>query len=212
MQAIATLDTREQQAFARPILVGNMPTFGASLRGVVGVNTHHHTTRKNGFIRKHGVQLSKRPLRIHAVALASFARNALGSFSVLLLAVGASFGSFSNMGQLFYPNQGMWILLNNAFGDRVFESRRSEKCTIDNNGIPCLARQSFFPPRPLKRRGFQKGTFYEICGVLLWCRGACPPHMQFPHIWQCYDVGEPFIIPCPPYYTTYDANYISSPT
>ncbi len=70
MQAIATVDTTEQQAFVWPIRIVDMPTFGASLRGGIGINAHDHAAIQNGFIGQHAVKFGKRPLRIHAVAFA----------------------------------------------------------------------------------------------------------------------------------------------
>ncbi len=119
MQAIVTVDTTEQQAFVGPIGIIDMPTFGASLRRVIGIDAHDHAAIQHSFIGQHAVQFSKRPLRIHAVAFALLHRNTLGPFAIFPAFVGASFRALSNMGQLFYADEGMRMLLHKTPGNRV---------------------------------------------------------------------------------------------
>jgi hypothetical protein len=119
MKCIMALDAAEQQALARPIFIANLPTFGASLRGVIGIDTHDHAARENGFISQHSMQLGKRPLRVHSVRLPSFDRNWLSSFTVLLASSLASPGAIPNAVQLLYADDGMGILLYDALGYRV---------------------------------------------------------------------------------------------
>ena len=190
MQRIATVDTTEQQAFVWPIGVVDIPTLGASLRGVVGIDAYHHTAMQDGFIGKHPVKLGKGPLRIHAVATTLLHRNTLGtsfrlvdakrlplrlpgrsqerefrwqseygvrresvvtrrirsfSLAILLALVGAPFGALSNMGQLFYSDEGMGMISENTPGNGVvgvcFQPSLS---STDRNQATCRGTSAFF--------------------------------------------------------------------
>src|SRR5450759_317924 len=96
-----------------------MPTCGASLRGVLGIDAHDHAGRSHRFVGQHAVQFGKRPLRIYAVTLALLDRGTLNPLAVVLAPVGSSSGSFSNVGQLFYSNESMRMLSHNMPGNRV---------------------------------------------------------------------------------------------
>ena len=119
MQGIVTVDATEQQAFVGPIRIVNMPTDGASLRGVLGIDFDHLTATQHGFIGQHAMQFGKGPLRIHAVTLALLHRGTLKPCTVFAASMGSSFGSFSNVRQLFYSDEGMRILVHKTPGDRV---------------------------------------------------------------------------------------------
>jgi photosystem II stability/assembly factor-like uncharacterized protein len=136
MQRIATLDTAKQQALARSVLIADMPTFGASLRRVIGIHSHDHTAVQDGFIGQHSMQLGKAPLRVHPVRLSRFDRNRLSAEAVLLPSSLAPFGAIAYAVQLLNADEGMRMLFYDVFGYRV----------IDLHFQPSLS--STYPPQP----------------------------------------------------------------
>jgi hypothetical protein len=145
MQGITTVDTTEQQAFVGPIRIVDMPTRGTSLRGGVGIDAHNYAAIQDGFIGQHAMKFSKRPLRIHAVAFALLHRNTLGSLAILLACVGAPFRALSNMGQLFYADECMWMLLHNPPGYRVVRvCLQPSLSSTDRNQATCRGTSAFF--------------------------------------------------------------------
>ena len=90
--------TDKQQTFVGPILAARMPTHGASLAGVVGIDFDRHTRVEQRFVGNHGVQLGKGPLRVSSIRLALFARNFLYPFAVFLALAFASLRSLSDVG------------------------------------------------------------------------------------------------------------------
>lgn len=63
MQGRMTIDTTEQQAFSGPVLLAHVATFGAGLRGVVGIDAYDHASTQGSFVGQHGVQFGEAPLR-----------------------------------------------------------------------------------------------------------------------------------------------------
>jgi hypothetical protein len=65
------------------------------------------------------VQFSKGPLGRHAIGFARLWRDALGAFAILLARAFLALGALSESGKLFSSNEGLWVLLNDLFGERV---------------------------------------------------------------------------------------------
>ena len=63
--------TDKQEALAGTVRWLGMPTNGACLRGVMGVYLDRHALVAHGFVSNHRMQLSKRPLRVGGICLAS---------------------------------------------------------------------------------------------------------------------------------------------
>ena len=98
----------EQQALVGAISRTGMPTPGTCLATVMGINLDRHRIVQEGFVGNHGMQFGKAPLGVGSVRLSLlFARR------LALLAT----GPFSNMGQVFQPDEAMGVLFNDAFGD-----------------------------------------------------------------------------------------------
>lgn len=117
MKGIVTIDTTKQQALPGPILLRDMPTSGASLRGIISIDFHDHTARKRGFIGQQSVQFGKTPFGVHCVGAALFARNLLEPEAVVLAASGSPAGAFSNARKVFDTDESMRILLDDRGAD-----------------------------------------------------------------------------------------------
>ena len=101
---MATL-TDEKQSLTRAVLITGVSTHRASLARVVGIHLESHRIVQEGFIGNHGLQLSKRPLRVTGVGLTLRARRFLA-----LLAD----ASLTNICQIFQSNEGMRMSFHNA--------------------------------------------------------------------------------------------------
>ncbi len=157
-----TIDTAKQQPFAGPILSASMPTFGASLRGVVSIDFDGHTPGKDRFIGKLGMQFGKAPFGVGGVGTASFARDALGAFAavppvgVFLAPSGASAGPLSNTAEIFNTDEGMRVLLDDRCADLM---------------VGLLLQPSFSPRDRLQATGgaasaFTLQAFAQACKVI----------------------------------------------
>lgn len=114
-----TIDTTKQQAFAGPIVLRDMPTFGASLRGGIGIDFDDHAARKCGFIGQHPMQFGKAPFGVHRIRLALLTRDFFNTFAVFLPSSGAPAGPLSNAAKVFNANERTRVLLANRSTDLV---------------------------------------------------------------------------------------------
>jgi hypothetical protein len=108
--------TDKQQALVGAISRTGMPTLGTCLATIVGIDLNSYTLMQEGLISDHAVQLGKAPLGISSIG-----------FSLLLRCLFAflTFGSFSNMSQIFQADQAMWVLFNDALRDDMIGVLRS---------------------------------------------------------------------------------------
>jgi hypothetical protein len=108
--------TDEQQPFVGTISRAGMSTLGTRLAAVVGIDLDRHTLLQERFIGNHAMQLCKAPLGVNGIRLALLLAR--------LLAL-ASFGSLTDVGQVFQTDEAVWVLLHNTLGDHVVSVLRS---------------------------------------------------------------------------------------
>lgn len=112
-----TIHAAKQQAFAGPIVLRDMPTFGASLRGIVGIDFNDHAACKRGFIGQHPMQFGKAPFRVDSIRLALLTRDFLNTFAIFLTASGTPACPFPNARKVFNTDKRTRMLLDNRFAD-----------------------------------------------------------------------------------------------
>src|SRR6266700_3548923 len=114
MERIMATLTDEKQSLTRAVLITGVSTRRASLARVVGIHLDSHRTVQECFIGNHGLQLSKRPLRVTGICLTLL----LGRFLALL-----AFGALTNICQIF--QNGRWVLLSWCYSppDNAFRRR-----------------------------------------------------------------------------------------
>src|SRR5438128_8352621 len=100
MEDIMAVLTHEEQAVLRAVRFAGMPTDGACLTAVVGINLDGHRLVQECFIGNHTMQFSKGPLGIGGIGLPLLPGNRFGSLAVLLAPMGAPFGALTNVGQI----------------------------------------------------------------------------------------------------------------
>src|SRR5260370_1623047 len=115
---LATL-THEEQALIGSVLLGGKATTRACLAGVVGIDFHGHAPCQQGFVREVTVQFSERPGRCVTVCLALLPRNTLDPLPILLVLVGAPFGTFANVCQIFQADDAVWVHVHNVPTNQV---------------------------------------------------------------------------------------------
>ena len=103
-----TVLTDKQQSFVWAVGITGMSTQRAREATVVGIDLDRHRAMQEGFVGKHAVQLSKRPLGIGSIRLSLF-RTRL--FAML------TSGSVPNVCQLLQSNQTVWVPGHDALGD-----------------------------------------------------------------------------------------------
>src|SRR5437879_10116847 len=106
MERVLTILTEKEQALVRTILFAGMPTFGAGLRGRVGIHLDSHTSMQERFISDHTVQLCKGPFGKGTIGFALFGTGLLAF---------PSFGLLANICQMLQSNQALRIVGNNPF-------------------------------------------------------------------------------------------------
>ena len=109
--------THEEQAVLRAVRFARMPTDGACLTAVVGINLDGHRLVQECFIGNHTMQFSKGPLGIGGIALPLLPGNRFGSLAVLLAPMGAPFGALTNVGQILQADQAVGVLVDDACGN-----------------------------------------------------------------------------------------------
>src|SRR6266852_2934878 len=108
MEHIVTVLTDKQEPFVGTIRITGMSTHRAGFARVVGVYLNSHTLMQEGFIGNHTVQFSKGPLGVGRIGSSLLLRGLLAMLA---------FGPFSDVLQVFQPNQTVWVLDDDAFGD-----------------------------------------------------------------------------------------------
>src|SRR5947207_9692520 len=108
MEGIVAVLTDKEQSLVRAIGITGMSTHGACLACVVSIDFDSHTSRKGSFVSNVPMQFSKTPFGVGVVGT-----------SLLLTSFLASFASrsLSDICQVFQPNDGMRVLVNDAFGN-----------------------------------------------------------------------------------------------
>src|SRR5712691_6155178 len=101
MEDIMTPLADKEQALLRAVSRTGKAATRARLAGQVGIDFHSHAARQGGFVGDVAMQFSKRPLRVHTVALALLSGNALGALPLRLALVGTPCGAFADVCQAF---------------------------------------------------------------------------------------------------------------
>jgi hypothetical protein len=173
MERIMTVLTDKQQTFVGPILFAGLPTDGARLRSVVGINLNRHAVVQQGFIGDHAMQLGKGP----------FGESSIG-FPLLLarLFAFASFGSFTNVCQVLQSDQAMWVLFNDVFGNDMMSVLLQPSLSSADRQEATLCRTSAFLLQALSQScrmvGFGSDSLARMEGA---CPLGCGSHRKVAH-------------------------------
>src|SRR6266487_3128355 len=108
MERVMAVLTDEEQALVRAIGITGVSTHRTSLACVVCIYLDDHRAMQQGLIRKHAVQLGKRPLGVGGIGLA-----------LLLARLFAPFArdAFSDVCQLFQADETVWVLGHDTLRD-----------------------------------------------------------------------------------------------
>ena len=164
MQDIVTARvlTHKEQAVLGPVGLARVPTHGACLAGVVGIDFDRHAPRQCSFVSKVAVQFSKSPLGSMMVCPSLLLA---GTLSMLALR------PFANMCQVLQANDGMWVLIDNAATDLVVAvSFQPSLSSADDDESPGSGASAFLL-QPLSQSrimvGFGSYAFARIEGRLI---------------------------------------------
>src|SRR5260370_34130691 len=108
MEDIMAVLTDEQESFVGTISIRGMSTHRARLTGVMGIDLDCQRLMQERLIGNHALQLCKRPFGIGRLSFPLLA----GRFLALL-----AFRSLTDVCQVLQPNQAVWVLCHDAFGD-----------------------------------------------------------------------------------------------
>ena len=102
--------TDKEQTLARAVLWRGIAAHGARLAGIVGVHFDRHAAMQSRFVGNHGMQLGKRPFGMTGVGFALLLGGLFAMFA---------FRTFTNVSQVLKPDEGVRVLLHNAFTHHV---------------------------------------------------------------------------------------------
>ncbi len=98
----------KREARLRAVGISGVPTHRACFARVVGIDLDGHASSTHRFVGDHAVQFGKGPFGVGGIGLALLAA---GLFAASALR------SFSDVGQVFQPDQAVGVLLDDAFGN-----------------------------------------------------------------------------------------------
>src|SRR5436305_1360040 len=104
METVLTVLTDKEQALVGTVRSTGMPTPGAGLTAVVGIDLDRHALMHQGFVGEHAVQLGKGPLGVDRIGFSLLARS--------LLALGAA-STLANVGQVLQAHERMRMRARN---------------------------------------------------------------------------------------------------
>src|SRR5712692_4617290 len=119
MEDIMTRLTHEQQSLVGMVPIMGIPAHGTGFARVIRVYLNRHASCKLRFVGDIAMQFCKRPFGGVPIALALLDGNPLTPFAVFLAPVGAPFAPFADMGQVFQPDEAVWVRVHNAPTDEV---------------------------------------------------------------------------------------------
>src|SRR5437899_4233691 len=142
MERIMATLTHKREPFVRTVRKRGIAASGACLAGVVGIYPNGHTARKQGFVGKIAMQLSKGPGRGMPVGFALFLRGLLASFPL---------GALTDVCQVFQPDDAVGVTVHDAAADGVVDRLFQPSLSPSNHDESSRGRTSAFVLQPLSQ-------------------------------------------------------------
>src|SRR6266704_4389210 len=135
MEAVMTMLADKQESFVGAVRSAGMPAHGTCLARIMGVYLDCHRPVQEGFVGNHAMQFSKGPFGVDSIGTPLLLARLLAALA---------FGPFSNVCQLFQPNQTVRMAGHDALGDDMIGVLLQPSLSSANHDQPPCGRTSAF--------------------------------------------------------------------